>query len=1159
MGDKLRFRILMTILPITVVLLVSSSLYHYNVMKQNLMDHYDETRQNVEAHIVDIINLIDSGYRMLEIRLESDLQEKAEFFLESYEEANGDLDKVDLNKLKEEQGMFYDFMVIDPETIIIKSTIKEALQFNFTTFDPDLGVKINAIRNGDEIWFEQVRTNVGTGKLSKFAYIPTGDHKYLLEVAYSVDGFDAVTEELKPNSIIKRMTEISPAIIGINMFDAYGYQIVDSGVNYEPTPESLEIVKKAKLDRQYGEKDSNNIYKKYLYIDLNQHRERTMANTDRVIEILYDEQILENQLNELWQTTVFGILIVLLFLTISILYFSKQLTKPIEALKEVALQIADGNYDVKVETDANDEVGELAKTFNLMVQEVNNSFIKIENQNAILENYNKNLEDMVDQRTNELKERNDELESKNHELEIAWIKANEATESKSSFLAMISHEIRTPINGIIGMAYLMLRTKLNAKQNDYTHKIRSSAENLLEIINDVLDISKLEAGKVNLEKIPFSIEEVFELISNQLGYKCSEKGLELIFKNDINLPEIIIGDALRIRQILLNLINNAIKFTEKGEIIVSTRIIEDGSDQVKIEFSIEDTGIGIDSGKLSKLFTPFQQADDSISRKYGGTGLGLSICKHFVDLMAGEIWVESELNKGSKFYFTAIFDLDHKEGHTLKHDVVNLQNLNILLVDDSDTTRDVLCDMLSEYSSEVHMAASGEDALQMIEASKKRIHEYDLILMDWKMPGKDGIETASEIKSMMHMSKVPAILMLTGYDLDEVRKNDKSVHIDAFLSKPVIKSALIQTISQLINTNRFRPEALEKNITKVLDTEEDIYILLAEDNLINQQIVRELLEHPLFHVDVVGNGVAAINAITQYDYDLVLMDIQMPDLDGLEATRRIRNTFSKEVLPIIAMTAHAMEEDRLKCFEAGMNDYMSKPIVEEVFFNMMAKWIDKKMTIKEIEGELSFEHNEISSKLMNFQTKAPIAALRGNWKLYIKLLRDFYRKYGDLELSLTGLIEEGDYVSAKNLIHSIRGISGNLGAMDLFIVSQTLETDLNKGNLSKTNNSLKAFLEEFKRVISDIALIKEESDDYLIHEESIHSKASMGLDLLIKDIKTLLKNGSSETEEYIPALRNLASNTEWAALGEELIDQIENYDFDEALKTINILEVEVNR
>ena len=222
---------------------------------------------------------------------------------------------------------------------------------------------------------------------------------------------------------------------------------------------------------------------------------------------------------------------------------------------------------------------------------------------------------MVNQRTNELKERNVELESKNHELEIAWIKANEATESKSSFLAMISHEIRTPINGIIGMAYLMLRTKLNAKQSDYTHKIRSSAENLLEIINDVLDISKLEAGKVNLEKIPFSIEEVFELISNQLGYKCSEKGLELIFKNDVNLPEIIIGDALRIRQILLNLINNAIKFTEKGEVIVSTRILDHKPNQLKIEFSIKDTGIGIDPGKLSKLFTPFQQADDSIYRK----------------------------------------------------------------------------------------------------------------------------------------------------------------------------------------------------------------------------------------------------------------------------------------------------------------------------------------------------------------------------------------------------------------------------------------------------------------------------------------------------------------------------------------------------------------
>ena len=657
MGGKLRFRILITILPITVILLITSSLYHYNIMKQSMLVYYEDTRQDVEAHILDIVNLIDSGYRMLEIRLESDLQEKAEAFLELYTSANGNLDLIDLNQLKLKQGSSYDFMVIDPDTVIIKSTNEEALKFNFSDFDPKLGVKINAIRNGSEIWFEQVRTNVGTGKLSKFAYMPTRDQKYLLEVAYSEDGFDAVSEELRPNSIIKRMIEISPMIVDIKMFDVYGYQIVDSGINYEPTEASLEIVKRAKTEKNYEIVGDNNFRKKYLYIDLNQNRERTVADTDRVIEVIYDETLLESQLKELWQTTVLGIVVVLVFLVLSIFYFSKQLTKPIEALKEVSKQITQGNYDVKVDIDSTDEVGELAQSFNLMVQEINHSFLKIENQKLALEDYNKNLENMVGQRTSELKERNLELESKNNELEIAWIKANEATESKSSFLAMISHEIRTPINGIIGMTYLMLKTRLNEKQSDYTQKIRGLAENLLEIINDVLDVSKLEAGKVSLENKLFRLEEIFELLSNQFGYKCSEKGLEFILNNDANMPSSMIGDSLRVRQVLTNLINNAIKFTEKGEIILSTSVLELTEAYVKVQFEIRDTGIGIAPQKLEKLFEPFQQADDTIARKYGGTGLGLSICKRFVTLMSGEIWVESEINQGSTFYFTALFEL----------------------------------------------------------------------------------------------------------------------------------------------------------------------------------------------------------------------------------------------------------------------------------------------------------------------------------------------------------------------------------------------------------------------------------------------------------------------------------------------------------------------
>lgn len=1148
MLQKLRFKILLTILPVTVILLISSAMYHYNIMKENLLEHYAEIQQTTEDHIVDAINLIDSGYRMLETRLESDLAEKAKTFLSAYNRVDGNLNRLNINHLKVQEGYEYDFMVIDENAVITHSTIREALNFNFAEFDPVLGEKINSIRRGDEIWYEQVRTNVGTGKLSKFAYIPTDDHKYLLEIAYSVDGFHAVTEDLMPNSIIERMISLSPMIKDIKMYDAYGYQIVDSGDNYEPTPESVEIVERARHS-DYSISGSDHMRRKFIYINLNQNREQTMANTDRVVEIVYDESVIEHKLWELWKSILIGSGVVLLFLALGILYITKKLTKPVEALTEVSLQIADGNYAVTVEENGNDEVGELARAFNLMVGEINQSFLKIETQNEILENYNRNLEKMVSERTNELQERNQELELKNHELEIAWIKANEATESKSNFLAMISHEIRTPINGIIGMAYLMARTKLSVKQGDYIQKIKGSAENLLEIINDVLDISKLEAGKIALEKNLFSTEQIYEMISNQLGYKCSQKNIELIFNNDSELPLALVGDSLRLRQVLTNLINNAIKFTEVGEIIVSTKVLEKENERIRVRFEVSDTGIGIDPSKLKLLFNPFQQADDSISRKYGGTGLGLSICKHFVGLMDGEIWVESQINKGSQFFFTAVFEVPNGQNPPRDSIKGEIENLRILLVDDSETTREVLKEMLKIHAQSVDAVSSGEEAISLVERRMKQNGSYDLILMDWKLPGIDGIDATYEIKRKMNMRKIPSVLMLTGFDLDEVKNHDKSRHIDAFLSKPVIKGTLMQTISQMMN-KEMDDDSVLIEVIKTLEAKEDVYVLLAEDNLINQQIIRELLEHPLFHVDVVSNGESAVNSVQQYEYDIVLMDIQMPELDGLRATEKIRASKKNSEVPIIAMTAHAMEEDRIKCLNAGMNDYMSKPVEAEQFFEMMCNWVEKDIKIKEVEGEKIKGPSEMVVKLSSFQTKAPIASLHGNWNLYIKLLKEFYKKYALARDEMQRLFSDGKQAEMKAIVHSIRGIAGNLGAMNLFISAQTLETDFNKGNVAMTSDNMKSFLDEVSNVMKDIRLINhEETTEQGVLDGTGEMTSNELLDLL----RNLLREGSSEAENYVSAIRKLDGVIENREL---LIQQIENYDFDDALET---LEQEIER
>lgn len=1147
-NKKLKTRIIAVMMPITILLLVVNSIYHYNIMKTTLLDKYEESQISAESHIIDTLYLIDAGYRMLEIKLESELNEKALAFLKVYTEAGGKIDNNFLQQIKKDYGNDYDFLVIDNETTIIYSTLPEGQNFNFTDFSPELGGKINKIREGNEVWFEQLRTNVGNGKLSKFAYIPSADHKVLLEVAYSTEGFSAIIDELKPNSIIEQMLDVSPQIRDIKIYDLYGYQYVDSGENYKPTEEILALVKQAQAEKEMTLQVNDLISKKYLYVNLNQYRKKTLADTDRVIEITYDQTLINEKLSELLYSTIASAFTISLFIVIGILYFTNRLTKPIEALKRGAEKIAQGDYSSKVPVLTDDEVGELAESFNIMIEEINLSFTKIEGQNAILEDYNRNLEKKVNDRTKEIALRNTELEDKNHELEIAWIKANEARESKSNFLAMMSHEIRTPINSIVGMVYLLFRTKLDGRQIDFVNKIKDSAENLLQLVNDVLDLSKLEAGKTQLEAIEFNLEEIFELVSNQIGLKASEKNIELIFSYDGDIPKHLIGDPLRLRQVLLNLLNNAVKFTERGEIVVKTELISQKNHEFRILFSVKDTGVGIESSKLSSLFQPFQQADDSITRKYGGTGLGLSICKHFVELMKGEIWAESEINKGSTFSFTGIFrEGDGKPTLSIKH-LETFHDMKVLLTDDCKTSRDVLYEMLYPYFDRLDFAASGEEALALVEA--KGIHEkaYDLILVDWKMPGMDGIETSRLIKAKNHMQKVPTVLMLTGYDLDEVKRIDKNHDVDAFLSKPIIQSTLLMTIAQLMGLRVDKiseKETKEEQTHLFLEPLDEVSILIAEDNLINQQILKVLLEHPLFRVDVVSNGSLAEKSVAQYDYDLILMDVQMPELDGIEATRRIRGSGRHHGVPIIAMTAHALEEDRLKCLSAGMNDFISKPIVDILLYELIIKWLpDKALKISQLNVAQNMKPMEMTYGISALQTKQPLLNLHGDWNKYLDLLSTFKNQYGNASTTLTEWLMEGRREEALKLIHSIRGIVGNLGAMDLFIVAQKLEPEIQLERVDPNHPNVVAFKSEFHKLLEEIdRLTNETINDARGEELTDH----MTLAQLIEKLREKLQNGQADTERLIPQVESHFTDEKILQMKNQMIAYIRNYDYEDAL------------